>query len=195
MLEYKKFDPSAFVRAERGKPPKASKVPKVAPSLGALGGLDALAKPIPRDGETVQPANSQAVWGESENERAAIIEFDGRSPRAWAEALARLDASRPPVAIPSARWLRFVNDCGRFVDDGWAAPAEALGWAPLDLFGFDRQQPAFKLDRSGLLWQLNGARLILLSAETAISRSDGGKRQTYVRLSSRSGRVLAWRVE
>ena len=31
-------------------------------------------------------------WGEAEEERAAIIEFEGRGRRAWAEALARLES-------------------------------------------------------------------------------------------------------
>jgi hypothetical protein len=38
------------------------------------------------------------IWGEAEEERAAIIEYDGGAPRTWAEALAHLDASRPPDA-------------------------------------------------------------------------------------------------
>src|SRR5690348_15488396 len=35
-------------------------------------------------------------WDETEEERAAIIEYDGGVPRAWAEALARLDPANPP---------------------------------------------------------------------------------------------------
>ena len=62
------------------------------------------------------------------DERAAIIEFDGGAPRAWAEALARLDPVCPPGDISPARWLQFIDDCGRFLDDGWAARAAALGW-------------------------------------------------------------------
>ena len=75
------------------------------------------------------------------NERAAIAEYDGGAPRAWAEALARLDPAHPPCDIPPMRWLRFIDDCGRFLDDGWSARAEALGWGPLDLFGCDRIKP------------------------------------------------------
>ena len=59
-------------------------------------------------------------------------------PVTWAEALTRLDPARPPCDIPLIRWLRFIDDCGRFLDDGWAACAEGLGWGPLDLFGCDR---------------------------------------------------------
>ena len=75
------------------------------------------------------------------DERAAIIEFDGGASRTWAEALARLDPARPPCDTPAKRWLQFIDDCGRFIDDGWAPCAEALGWTPLDLFGCDRAKP------------------------------------------------------
>ena len=75
------------------------------------------------------------------DERAGIIEFDGGAPRAWAEALARLDPNKPPGDVPPRRWLRFVDDCGRFLDGGWAERAAAFGWGPLDLFGCDRERP------------------------------------------------------
>jgi hypothetical protein len=68
------------------------------------------------------------IWDEAEEERAAIVEYDGGAPRAWAEALARLDPARPPCDIPPKRWLCFIDDCGRFLDDGWLPCAEALGW-------------------------------------------------------------------
>ena len=34
-------------------------------------------------------------WGDLEEERAAIIEYDGGAPHPWAEALARLDPATP----------------------------------------------------------------------------------------------------
>jgi hypothetical protein len=34
-------------------------------------------------------------WSELEEERAAIVEFDGGAPHPWAEALARLDPATP----------------------------------------------------------------------------------------------------
>ena len=62
------------------------------------------------------------------DERAAIIEFDGGASRTWAEALARLDPASPPGDIPPKRWLQFIDDCGMFLDDGWAGPCRR-GWA------------------------------------------------------------------
>ena len=81
------------------------------------------------------------IWDETEEERAAIIEYDGGAPRAWAEALARLGPNNPPLDMSPQRWLRFIDDCCRFVDDGWAARAGALGWGPHQLFGCDRTRP------------------------------------------------------
>jgi hypothetical protein len=67
------------------------------------------------------------IWGEAEEERAAIAEYDGGAPRSWAVALARLDPARPPADVQSKRWVQFIDDCGRFLDEGWADRASALG--------------------------------------------------------------------
>ena len=50
--------------------------------------------------------------------------------------------------------MQFINDCGRFLDDGWTDRAAVLGWGPLDLFGCNREQPLTRIDRGGLLWLL-----------------------------------------
>jgi hypothetical protein len=88
--------------------------------------------------------DTRSGWSEAHDERAAIVEFDGGAPRAWAEGFAQLDPARPPDDVPAKRWLRFVDDAGKFLDDGWAAKAAALGWGPLDLFGCDgtKRSPA-----------------------------------------------------
>jgi hypothetical protein len=41
-------------------------------------------------------------WSDAEEERAAIAEYDGGAPRAWAEALARLDPNKPAGDVPPA---------------------------------------------------------------------------------------------
>jgi hypothetical protein len=58
------------------------------------------------------PAAQDDTWTDAEEERAAIAEYDGGAPRAWAEALARLDPNKPPSDVPPQRWLRFIDDCG-----------------------------------------------------------------------------------
>jgi hypothetical protein len=128
-------------------------------------------------------------------ERADIVEYDRGAPRAWAEELARLDPANPPGDVPSNRWQRFIDDCGRFLDQGWASRAEALDWAPRDLFGCDRDRPFARLDQMGLLWLLNGRNLIALTAEMAAIETPTGGRQTYRRrFLAVEGVVLAWEL-
>lgn len=134
-------------------------------------------------------------WSDSEEERAAVIEHDGRAPRVWAEALARLDPARVPRDIMPKRWLCFIDDCGRFLDQGWAARAEDLGWGPLELFGCDRAKPFARIDRAGLLWFVNGGKLVALTAVTATIETTGGARQTYRRHPVEIDAVaLAWEL-
>jgi hypothetical protein len=133
-------------------------------------------------------------WQSAFNERASIIEFDGGAPRAWAEALARLDPAHPPCDIPQKRWVQFIDDCGRFLDGGWAPRAEALGWGPLDLFGCDRHKPYARVDRAGLLWLLNGRTLLALTANTAAIATATGGSLTFRRIPNEPGRVLAWEL-
>lgn len=136
---------------------------------------------------------AQDTWTEAQDERAAIIEHDGGAPRVWAEALARLDPAKPPADVPPRRWLVFINDCGRFVDGGWAERAAAFGWGPLDLFGCDRQRPFARIDHLGLLWLLNGGAILELRRDRATIQAVSGARQTYSRRPVEVGQVtLPW---
>jgi hypothetical protein len=135
-----------------------------------------------------------ATWGEDEEERAAIIEHDGRIPREWAEGVARLNPDRPPSDVPLKRWQRFVDDAGRFLDSDFCAAAVALGWRPHDLFGCDRNRPFARLDQCGLLWLLNGDKLVALSENTATIETRSGARHAYRRKPNEPGRVLAWEL-
>jgi len=137
----------------------------------------------------------QTTWSDAEEERAAIIEFDGGAPRAWAEALARLDPSNPPDDVPPKRWLRLVNDCGRFLDGGWAKRASALGWGPFELFGCDRKRPFARIDNMGLVWFLNGGSILALHCDGAVIETRMGARQSYRRRSPDISRVvLVWEL-
>jgi hypothetical protein len=142
------------------------------------------------------PAHSDApsaTW--AEEERAAIAEYDGGAPRAWAEGFARLDPNKPPSDVPSHRWLRFVDDCGRFLDEGWAKRAAELGWGPLDLFGCDRERLFARVDQLGLLWLLKGGTIVELHRDRAILQTERGATQTYRRRPVEVGRVvLAWEI-
>jgi hypothetical protein len=126
-------------------------------------------------------------------ERAAIIENDGGAPRTWAEALAQLDPANPPVDVPLDRWQRFIEDCESFRRLGWANLAEACGWGPLELFGCDRERPLARYDHMGLLWIIQGGKLVALTAQTATIDTLTGSLQTYSRRPVKMDRVtLPW---
>jgi hypothetical protein len=151
--------------------------------------------PIGTSAETVTVGETApAAWGETEEERAAIIEHDGAIPRTWAEGFARLHPDRPPGDVPAKRWLQFVDDVGRFLDSPFCAVAITLGWDAYDLFGADRDRPYARIDRVGLLWLLNGDKLVALTDATATIETRTGRRQTYRRKPNDPGRVLAWEL-
>jgi hypothetical protein len=136
-----------------------------------------------------------AAPDEVEEERTAIVEHDGRIPRSWAEGFARLHPDRPSGDVPLLRWQQFVDDIGKFLDGGWAEKAAALNWGPLALFGCDRDKPFARVDCSGLLWLLNGRRLVALSENTAAIETRTGARQTFRRRPAAVGDVvLAWEL-
>jgi hypothetical protein len=134
------------------------------------------------------------TWGEVEEEGAGIVEYDGCIPRAWTEGFARLDPNRPPGDVPLRRWQQFVDDIGLFLDGPFCAVAASLGWGPYDLFGCDRDRPFARLDCAGLLWLLNGDRLMALTENTATIETRTGARQTYRRKPAEPYRVLAWEL-
>jgi hypothetical protein len=150
--------------------------------------------------KAAKPANPSAAgveadeWGATQEEHAAIIEYDGGIPRAWAEGFARLHPNRRPGDVPLRRWQTFVDDCGRFLDHGWVKKAVALGWGPHDLFGCDRDRPFARIDCAGLLWLLNGDKLVELTERMATIETRTGARQTWRRKSSLHGRALAWEI-
>jgi hypothetical protein len=161
-------------------PPKASKAPKVA-SIVEI------------DAESLAGLAAD-TWTDAEEERAAIVEYDAGVPRAWAEGFARLDPSKPPSGIMPEYWLRFVDDCGRFLD-GWAERAAALGWGPLHLFGCDRKRPFTRLYHLGLVWQVNGGRVVELQCNRATIKTRDARLLAYrVRPLEVGSVVLAWEL-
>jgi hypothetical protein len=128
-------------------------------------------------------------------ERAAIVEYGAGVPRSWAEGFACLDPARPPADVPLRRWQQFVDDLGQFLDAGWGEKVAGLGWGPLDLFGCDRERPFARIDHAGLLWLLNGDRLVELDRRGAVIETRTGARQTFRRRPLAVGDVvLAWEL-
>jgi len=141
-------------------------------------------------GDTVDSVDS--VEAEDE-ERAAIIEYDGGVPREWAEGYAGLDPDQVPSDVPPRRWALFIDDVGRFLDGPFCQTAAHLGWGPYDLFGADAVRPFARIDQMGLLWLIKGNELIALAADTAVI-DVSGQRLTYRRRAHQPGCVLAWEL-
>ena len=190
---FTKFDPRAFLESEEwsDRPAKLAKVAKLPERRTTLAALAGLAGPSSATQNPAQPA----TWGDGEEERAALVEYSAGAPRAWVEAFARLNPAQPPADVAPSRWLQFIDDCGRFLDSDWANHAAALGWGPLDLFGCDRERPFARIEHAGLLWLLNGRKLVALTGDTATIETSTSARQTYYRRSAEPGcLVLAWEL-
>jgi hypothetical protein len=85
--------------------------------------------------------------------------------------LSTLERRCPPL---SDRWQQCLSDGRRFVAD-WGSQATALGWTVDNLFGLhtpsEHPHPSYsrlsRLDCTGLVWPLQGARVTALSSSTA----------------------------
>jgi hypothetical protein len=117
----------------------------------------------------------------------------GERPPAWAQDLLWVDPRQPPGDVPLDRWVQFLDDSRRFVDEGWARRAAALGWKPHDLIGCDEIKPYARVDRLGLIWLLNGRAVIAITGDTArICGATGSL--CYRRTPTDLGRVLPWNL-
>lgn len=77
--------------------------------------------------------------------------------------------------------MQFLADVRNFLANGFAIQAAALGWTGADLYGCDDVRPFARIDQAGLLWLLNGDRLIAISNDAAVIETRTGARQTYRR--------------
>lgn len=97
-------------------------------------------------------------------EGTAIAQHDGGVPQHYAFRFAELQ-HECPAGVALARWHLAINDAGLFLDQ-WGRNAHALGWRCSDLFGHaQRTTPA--LATMGLVWLLNGRRVLALTAAGA----------------------------
>jgi hypothetical protein len=101
--------------------------------------------------------------------------------REWCQAVARMDRHKPPGDVPLLRWLRFIADCRGFLDDEWTNRAVALGWGALDLFGCNQVRPFGRVEHLGLIWLLNGGRIMELHRDRAEIQTQNGRTQTFRR--------------
>ena len=93
-----------------------------------------------------------------------------RVPVDWIEGVARLSYDRPPTDVPRHRWRQFVTDCHSFLNssENWAERAAELGWNAKALFGCRPNYPLMHLGSAGLLWAINGGKLVELHRDWAV---------------------------
>jgi hypothetical protein len=124
------------------------------------------------------------------------VRAERRLPVDWVEGVARLDDYRPPTDVPRHRWRQFVSDCQSFLNssENWAERAAELGWNARALFGCHRNYPLMHLGSAGLLWALNGGKLVELHRDWAVIELPVNRSQRiYYRRDAAAGKVtLPW---
>jgi hypothetical protein len=96
--------------------------------------------------------------------------------------------SNRPAGVEAAEWQQAVEDARTFLAT-WGEHAAALGWTGEDLFGL-HQPPAkpsstyrrlSRYDAMGLLWLLDGRRVVALTEDTATIATPNGGHLTFRR--------------
>src|SRR5262245_60862518 len=123
--------------------------------------------------------------------RAALISL--ATVRELVASLARLPETQPPSGFPDERWPEALASALDFCEE-WAAPALALGWSPLELFGLHPTAPATRLDCKGLAFVVRpGARVVAITADVATIRTRTGALLSHDRRTV-AGAMLAWEI-
>jgi hypothetical protein len=111
----------------------------------------------------------------------------GRFSR-FGRTLSTLEA-RCPDRVPTDRWQQAIEDGKTFLAQ-WGDQAQALGWTAKDLFGLlpipEHAKPSFnrlsRYDETGLIWLLDGRRVVALSEDRAAIQSPSGNVMIYRKL-------------
>jgi hypothetical protein len=127
-----------------------------------------------------QKSQKRVVEAPSKPSNPGFEGFEGAQSRDFSDFLgpysrviAALEA-RCPDLIPADRWQAAVGDGRRFLVQ-WGERAETLGWTAKDLFGLvavpEHAKPSFnrlsRYDETGLVWLLDGRRVVALTEGTA----------------------------
>jgi hypothetical protein len=158
--------------------------PQAAPEIGSVANSDLatnIQRPV-RDSEL--PDKSFAA-----TESPSVVQQ-------WLEGVQRLDYVRCPTAVPLIRWHLFLGDCHSFLSssENWADRAATLAWDTLALFGCHRIRPLDHLGSAGLLWAVNGGKLVELHRDWAvIERAEDRSRRVHHRRRPNAANVtLPW---
>jgi hypothetical protein len=71
----------------------------------------------------------------------------------------KLRAMPPPAAVSPAAWAALLRASDRFLSEGHAAKAAALGWTALDVWGCHARQPVERLDLAGAAWPISDSEI------------------------------------
>jgi hypothetical protein len=93
-----------------------------------------------------------------------------------------------PDYVDVADWQRMLEDGRRFLVQ-WGEAAERLNWTVEDLFGLhdppENPDPRYRrlsrYDATGLIWNLHGREVTMLTERTAAIATPGGGSVTYYR--------------
>jgi hypothetical protein len=118
-----------------------------------------------------------------------VVTTDARNdiPAVFAVAYSRLIQTCPDK-VDQDRWLRARADACAFLAT-WGEQAAALGWTSEALFGLHQPPPRpsstyhrlSRCDATGLVWLLDGRRVVALTEDAATIRSPGGVNLTFRR--------------
>jgi hypothetical protein len=126
--------------------------------------LEARARATGLLGEGQSITHSIKTGSGTARERRVAIPVD------WLQGVACLHPDRPPNDVPRQRWWQFVDDCKSFLSspENWANRATRLGWDAMALFGCAPKRPLDYLGSAGLVWAINGGRLLELHRDWAV---------------------------
>jgi hypothetical protein len=176
MTAFVKFDPWAAIAAAR----RGEDKPKTLAGLATLAGGHVKTENL----DTAKPHGNKNQISSGTPAKAAKV-AKVAAPFPFAEALDTLERCRPEYIEPE-RWHQCLIDAQRFLAS-WGDKALTLGWTGDELFGLHeppaKPHPSYhrlsRYDATGLLWCLEGRRVIALSADTAAIEGHSGNVTTY----------------
>jgi hypothetical protein len=108
---------------------------------------------------------------------APLTSLNSRPPPSYEWPMRALEQRRPDK-VGVARWEQAVADARAFLAT-WGEQATALGWTAEDLFRLDPVAPQARYDAMGLLWSLQGQRVVALTDCSASIETPSGSKLTY----------------
>jgi hypothetical protein len=175
MTAFVKFDPWAAIAAVR----RGEDKPETLAGLATLAGGDLKTENLD-DGNspttTAKPRGDKYQISRvtpAKVAKVAKVDPPAAEPFPFARVLDALER-RCPDHVEAERWRQCVRDAERFIAS-WGDKAHALGWTAGELFGLHRPpakpHPSYsrlsRYDATGLLWLLQGRRVVALTNNTA----------------------------